>query len=254
MYLYDDHPFAGVAATDDDVAQQACLLAQVEEGQAVINGIAVDGVAYVVVQVGHEPALPDGQDFVEGPCDVETYGRGKGYAALHVFVGQPLLVAATEVKFVAVLPYVCRPLDGAEPAIGVVTITEWRQFYLADARQLVIDLLLLERQLLGVGECLPFASSTDAEVLALGRDALRRGGDEPHYLALGVGVLLAAQLNVNDVARDAERHKDDKRSLRALALGELGLLIAHGAIGLWDGCDMKKTVAFCGNGLYDDVS
>ena len=108
--------------------------------------------------------------------------------------------------------------------------------------------------MLGVGECLPFATSTDAEVLALRRDALGRGGDEPHYLALGVGVLLAAQLNVNHVARDAERHEDDKRSLRALALRGLGLLIAHGAIGLRDGCDMKKTVAFCGNGLYDDVS
>ena len=91
-------------------------------------------------------------------------------------------------------------------------------------------------------------------MLALGRDALRRGGDEPHYLALGVGVLLALQLYVNDVARDAERDEDDKRSLRALALRGLRLLVAHGAIGLRDGCDMKKTVAFCGNGLYDDVS
>jgi hypothetical protein len=83
---------------------------------------------------------------------------------------------------------------------------------------------------------------------------LRSRGDEPHHLALSVGVLLAAQLNVNDVARDAERHKDDKRSLRTLALRGLGLLVVHGAIGLRNGCDMKKTVAFCGNGLYDDVS
>ena len=51
LELHDDHPFARVGAADDDVAEQARLLAHVEEREAVPDSIVACRVAYLVVPV-----------------------------------------------------------------------------------------------------------------------------------------------------------------------------------------------------------
>ena len=141
MELKNYHPFARIATPYYYIAQESRLLTQVEEGQCMLCGIVVDAVAYLVVYIVHEHTLPDGQDLVESPRDVETDGRSEGDALKHLLAGEPLLVAAPEVEFVAVFPDAGRALDGHE----------LRQSHLADACELVKDLLLLEGQLLRVG-------------------------------------------------------------------------------------------------------
>lgn len=84
-------------------------------------------------------------------------------------------------------------------------------------------------------------------------DALGAGRDEPYHLALGIGMLLAAQLNVDNVARNAERHEDYKRALCTLALRGSRLGIVDGTVSRRGGRHMEKTVALSGNTLYDDV-
>ena len=84
-------------------------------------------------------------------------------------------------------------------------------------------------------------------------DALGAGGDEPYHLAFGIGMLLATQLNVDNVARYAERHEDYERALGTLALRGSRLGIMHGTISRRGGRYMEKTVALSGNTLYDDV-
>ena len=85
------------------------------------------------------------------------------------------------------------------------------------------------------------------------RDALGAGSDEPYHLALGIGMFLAAQLNVNHVARHAERHEDHERAIGTLALRGWRLRIMNGTVSRRGGRHVEKTVAFSGNTLYDDV-
>ncbi len=73
--LNDDHPLSRLRVAYDDVAQQSRLGAQVEECQAVADGIVANLVPDLVVQVVHQPAFLDGQDLVEGSGDVEADGR-----------------------------------------------------------------------------------------------------------------------------------------------------------------------------------
>ena len=107
------------------------------------------------------------------------------------------LVGTAVVEFVAV----CLGMHGAEDG------TKFRQVDLPDARQLVIDLLLLELQLLWIGEVLPLAATTDAEVLTERNRAYITIFNKAHHLALGKGVLLAADLDVAHITRHAERHE-----------------------------------------------
>ena len=105
--------------------------------------IVANLIAYLVVQVIHEPALADREYLVESSCDVESdnwrilYGR----LVLEFFAGQPPFVGAAEVQFVTVLVR----LDTAKNR------TEWWQCDVPDASQLVVNLLLLHAELLAIG-------------------------------------------------------------------------------------------------------
>ena len=74
MELDDDHPFAAGRIADDDVAQEACLLTEVKERQAVIHGVVANVVTYLVLQVIHQPAFLNRQNFVECACNVKANG------------------------------------------------------------------------------------------------------------------------------------------------------------------------------------
>ena len=76
MELDDDEPLACVGIADDDIAEQASLLAEVEEAQTLLDGVVANLVADLVVQVVHQPAFLDRQNLVEGSCDVKTYSWG----------------------------------------------------------------------------------------------------------------------------------------------------------------------------------
>ena len=199
--LDEYHPLARVRVAYHDVAQQSVLLSEVEERHAGREGIVAYGVADLVVQVVHEPALLDRQNLVEGSGDVET-------DAVHVvelrtfgnlLACEPALVAASELQLVAVFLDVYRAHDGHE----------LRQLYLADACELVEHLLLLSLQLLLVGQILPFASAADSEMLAHWLRAYVALLDEAYYFRLAVAVFLLAYLQVNHVAGHGERHENN---------------------------------------------
>ena len=204
MELYDDHPFACGRISDDDVAQKSRLGAKIEESQTVLDGIVAYLIADAIVQVIHQPAFLDGQDLVEGPCDVETDGRHT-FQAHALFFGEALnllfcqipLVGTAKVEFVAVFLCLYAAKNGAE----------LRQFHFSDAMQLVIDLLLFELELFLIGQVLPLAATANTEMVTEGRRAYLTKFYKTHHLALGKGMLLTTNLNVTDVTRYAERHK-----------------------------------------------
>ena len=85
---------------------------------------------------------------------------------------------------------------------------EFGQFYLADACQLVINLLLFHLELLSVRQLLPFATATHTEVLAEGLRAYLTIFMVTDYLGFHERVLFATYLQVDDIARYSPRHKD----------------------------------------------
>ena len=117
--------------------------------------------------------------------------------SLYFFLRQIALVCTAEVQLVAV--FLC--LDATEDG------TELRQFHLADAVQLVVDLLLLHAELFLVGQILPLAAATHAKVLTERHGAHLAVFNEAHHLALGERVLLAAYLHVADITGYAPRHE-----------------------------------------------
>ena len=224
--LDDDHQFAAGAVAEDDVAQQSHLLTEVEEREFFPRGIVTYLVTDSVLDVVHEPTPLDGQNLVEGSRDVETDGgyvlQGSALSPLSTLLSplklllrQVALVGTAEVQFVAVLLGLHRAEDG--PELG--------QLNLADACQLIEDLLLLEPELLVVGQVLPLAASADAEVLAEGHGTYLALLDETYDLALGKRVLLAAYLYVADVAGHTPGHEHHEVAPveQALALGGHGL-------------------------------
>ena len=231
MELYDNKPLASVAVANDDVAQQSHLCPQIEERYSMGNGIVANVVTYLVMQVVHQPTLLDGQDLVESTGDVEADGRhvllrGKRcvlrlrlWQGSDFFLCKISLIRTAIIEFVAILLRLHAAEDGSEVGEGD----------LSDTRQLVEDLLLLELQLLFIGQVLPLTTATDAEVLTKGYRAYLTIFYKAHHLALGKGVLLTTDLNVADVARDTERHKDDQL------------------------VPMEKTLAFSGHSLYHNT-
>ena len=131
----------------------------------------------------------------------------------------PSLVGASKLQFVAIGAGLLQPEDGCDL---------W-QLHMADARQLVIDLLLLGLQLLLVGQGLPFAAATDAEV---GTHRLRPDVtllDKSLDGSLTIAAPLLAHAQVHDVARDDKGDEDHH--------------LAH----------MGDAFTLGGNGLYGDV-
>jgi len=121
------------------------------------------------------------------------------------------LVGTTEVQLVTILLSFYAAKDR----------TEFRQFYLADACQLVEHLLLLEFQLLLVGQILPLATTADTKVLTKGRRAYITIFYKAHHLALGKGVFLTSNLYVAHVARHTKGYENHQvlPMEQALALG-----------------------------------
>ena len=74
MELEYQHPLTAGAVANDDVAQQTHLLAQVEERQVVLDGVAIHLVADLVVQIVHQPAFLYRKNLVERPRNVESDG------------------------------------------------------------------------------------------------------------------------------------------------------------------------------------
>ena len=151
------------------------------------------------MQIVHEPALLDRQNLVECARDVESYAVHvvKLSALGYLFACEPTLVAASELKLVAILLDMYRTHNRAE--LG--------QRYLTDATQLVVYLLLLGLELLGIGKVLPLAAATNAEVLAHRLFAHFALLDESYHFCLAVAVLLLAHLQVDNVARNGKRHE-----------------------------------------------
>ena len=98
------HQFADGGGTYDEVAHHALVTAQVAEGVSVLQGIVAYSIAYLVGDIHLQPALLDGQYFVEGSCDVEPHDVALVLHLLrHLLAGEPALVAESEFQFVTVL-------------------------------------------------------------------------------------------------------------------------------------------------------
>ena len=83
------------------------------------------------------------------------------------------------------------------------------QFDLADAGEVIDDLLLFVLELFGIGQDLPLASAAHPEMLASRLTAdFARFYDAQHF-RLHEGVLLLGDLQIDDIARHAVRHKGD---------------------------------------------
>ncbi len=189
-----------------------------------LNGVVAHFITDLVVQVVHQPALFNRQDLIERPRDVEADGGFvfstlAGGEGTDLLLGQIPFVRTAVIELIAILLRLHAAEDGSEVGEGD----------LSDTRQLVEDLLLLELQLLFIGQVLPLTTATDAEVLTKGYRAYLTIFYKAHHLALGKGVLLTTDLNVADVARDTERHKDDQL------------------------VPMEKTLAFSGHSLYHNT-
>ena len=199
MELYQHHPFSCFRIANHDVAQQTFSCPDVEESHACFVGIVSDGVSDVVVQVVHQMALFHWQYFVEGTGDMESYGihlreiHTRGYLLLC----KPPFVGTSKFQLVAVGRGLHRTQDGVE----------FRQFHLADAFQLVVNLLLLHFQLFAVGHILPFATTTYSKVSAHRFHPHVTVFDKPHNLCLAVAVLLPFHLQIDHVARHTERYE-----------------------------------------------
>ena len=76
--------------------------------------------------------------------------------------------------------------------------------------KLVEDLLVLELQLLLVGQVLPLAASANTEMLAERNRAYLTIFYKAHYVALGKRVFLPTYLHVDNIAGHAERYKDNQ--------------------------------------------
>ena len=179
----------------------------------------------------HEMTLLDGQNLIEGTRDVEAQRRDVFRALsafafgqlLNLFLRQIALVSGSEIEFVAVFILLHGAHDGLEGACAVVVGgARLGQLQMADACQLVVDLLLLEPQLFLVRQLLPLAASTDAEVLAARLSADGAQLAIPDHFCFGVAVFLATDLQVDDVAWHCPRYKHDELALRLSVVGRRG--------------------------------
>ena len=158
--LHEEHDFARGGGAEHHVAQQARLLAEVEKRQAVRKGVCSNAVAQAVVYIVHQMTFFDVENFIECAGNMKAHGVHaiELHARGHLLRGEPLFVGKTEFELVAIAGNVLAAKYGHH----------FGQFYLADARKVVPNLLLLETELLFVGQALPFATAAHAEVLAEG--------------------------------------------------------------------------------------
>ena len=212
----DDHHRAGVRRAHEHVAQLAVVLANIIEGDAVLEAELLDKEADLIGRFGLQVAALDVQDLVEILADVEAQAGAGRHAGGDLFAGHPALVRGGEFEFVAVVAGLVGAQDGAE----------FRHAEVADARQLVIDLALLGGELDLVRERLPAASAAHREMLAERLQTLLGGLHELDDRTLQPGLLLADQPHVHHVARHGEADENhlpfgrmrDRLALRRHAL------------------------------------
>ena len=197
MKLHYDHPLATGRVTNDNIAQQSYLLSQVEERQIVLHGIVPDRIADIVMKRVHQMALPYWQYLVKSTTYVEAYSRSKRYSILHLLAREPLLVAASEVQLVAVMPGL--PAAYNRLAFGQADMT--------DARQGIHYLLLFPAHLLVIRQALPLASATYTKVFAERFLAQGTGLYDTLYLAFHETVFLAGYAHVHDISRHGVGNK-----------------------------------------------
>ena len=177
------------------------------------EGIVTNGIADVIVQIVHEPALLDGQNLVEGSSDMEPDAVHVvvSVTGCHLLTGEPSFVTASKLQFVSIFQGLHTAHNGAER----------RQFHLSDAAQLVFHLTLLGLELCAVGQILPFASTAHSEMLANGHLPHLTIREESHHLAFTITMLLFLQLNVHNIPgyTKGDKHHHIVNTCQGLALG-----------------------------------
>ena len=217
--LYEHHPLARVGVAEHDVAQESFLPADVEKGDSIVHRVVIDVVAYLVVQIVHEPAFLYGIDFVECSRDVESYGTlcqsGIGWESVEFLAGIPPLVGTAVFGLVAIFLGFDRTQDGAE--LG--------QFHLSDSGQLIHHLLLLGLELVLIGQVLPFAASTNTEVAAHRFHSLLAVFHKSQHVGLGVILAFLLDPQIHHIARHGkcDKHCHVVHVGHGLALGGHGL-------------------------------
>ena len=178
-----------------------------------LHTIVADEQAQLVADVVLQPASLDVEHLVKGSRDVEArrIAVGKLLSAFELLAGEPALVAEGKFQFVAVMGRHRRAQDGIDGGNG----------HLGDALHGIDHLLLLALQLVLIGQMLPLAAATQAEVLTHRLHAQLAGLDQTLDVALGKTVLLAVDLQVDHIARSAkgDKHHQVVPAAQTLALG-----------------------------------
>ncbi len=194
----EDHPLAEGAATNDEVAEEAGVVADVVEREGVGEGIVAHGEAYGVGEVLLEGAVFDWEDLVEEAGDVKAEcAGGVGGVVLDFFPGAG---REGEFELVAIVEDIVGAADGLHEAA----------VHRAEAFEVIAHLPLFGFELVGVVECLPLAAAAYAEMGALLRNPLGRRHAELDQTSLGVGLLLFDKFDVGDVAGYHEGDEDDE--------------------------------------------
>ena len=165
------------------------------------EAILLDRIADLVRNISLQPALLYVEHLVEHAGDVEAQGvhAFERIARGNLLLGQPLLVGEGKLQLVAVEG----SLLAAQDRQPLLTL------HLADASQVVIDLLLLIIDLICIVQMLPLAATTHAKMRTERLRSLRGITMEANHLALSVTMLLTCQLNIHHIAGSHKRHEND---------------------------------------------
>ena len=176
------------------------MVAYVEEGESVAEGIFAYEIANGIGWFALEMAFLDVYDLVEEAAYVEAEALAVHFVyAFRVFaVQQPAAVREGEFELVPV----------AFGFLGWQNSLYFRHLQVTYAYELVFDLLLFCRKLHFVGEGLPFAPSADSEVLAEGFQPVRGGLYHPEDEAFHIVFLFLADLDVNYVSGNCELYEN----------------------------------------------
>ena len=152
------HYISCFCGTDEHVTEKSYVVADIEESESVFERILLNEETYCVRRLRLEIAMVDVKHFVKESADMESKTVflliGKNFSIL--VVKDPSALRECELQFVTIICSIIRRNDRGD----------FRYIKMADAHQLVVDLLLLRLQLHFVWKRLPFASSAYAEMFA----------------------------------------------------------------------------------------
>ena len=144
----------------------------------------------------------DVQDLVEELADMEAQTdpfRLRKRLRINAFLEEPALGRCAEFQLVAVI----LRFEGGEGGADL------RHGQMADADELVLDLLALGLQLPLIRQRLPAATAADAEMLAKGRQTLGGWLHDPLDAAFHVILFLLEDADVDDIAGHGEIDEND---------------------------------------------